>query len=181
MKRPSFALLSAFICVHLRFLVLSLFALALLVAPAARALKSDADQPINIHARSVAANEKTGVSTYRGNVVLTQGSLRLEADRLEVTLHEGRTDLIRAWGKPLHMVTRTDAGEEVRATAARAEYHGKARRLDLYDEVELKRGADVFTGAVVHYLLDQETFSAEGGDDGQVTATIQPAKKETGR
>jgi lipopolysaccharide export system protein LptA len=180
-REAQFASLSVFIRVHQWFRPCLLIILALVSAPSAHALKSDADQPINIRARSVAANEKTGVSTYRGNVVLIQGSLRIEADRLEVTLHDGRTDLIRAWGKPLHMYTRTDAGEEIRATAARAEYHGKARRLDLYDEVELKRDADVFTGAVVHYLLDEQTFSAEGGADGQVTATIQPAKKETGQ
>ena len=178
MKRPLIGLSSAFIRVHPRFRIFSLLALALLGAPAAHALKSDADQPINIRARSVESNEKTGTSVYRGNVVMTQGSLRVEADRLEVTSHDGQTDLVRAWGKPVRMHSRTDAGEEIRASAARAEYHGKGRRIDLYDDVEFRRDADVFSGAVVRYLLDEQTFSAEGGDNGQVSATIQPAKKE---
>lgn len=164
-------------------LLLHCFVLAaLVVSVQAHALKSDADQPINIRARSVETNQKTGVSVYRGNVVMTQGSLRIEADRLEVTLHHGQTELIRAWGKPVRMRNRTDAGEDIRASAARIEYHGTERRIDLFDNVELHRGADVFTGAVVHYLLDAQTFTAEGGVDGQVSATIQPAKKpEPGR
>lgn len=150
-------------------------------APAAQALKSDAEQPINIRARSVDVNEKTGVSVYRGDVVMTQGSLRLEADRVEITQRQGRTDLIRAWGKPARIRSRTDAGEEIRARAARAEYRAGERRIDMYGDVELRRGADILAGAVVHYLLDQETFTAEGGEGGQVSAVIQPAKPETAR
>ena len=181
MKQPLITLLSAFICVHLRFRILSVFALALLAAPSAHALKSDADQPINIRARSVEANEKTGVSIYTGKVVMTQGSLQIEADRVEVTVRQRQTELIHATGKPLRLRTRTDAGENIRARAARLEYHENARRVDLYGDVELRRDADVFTGAVVHYLLDEETFTADGGDGGQVSATIQPAKKDSSR
>lgn len=147
--------------------------------PNAHALKTDADQPINIRAHSVEANEKSGVSVYRGNVVMTQGSLRIEADRLEVTLRNGQPDLLRAWGKPAHMYTRTDAGEDIRAKAGRIEYHGKTRQIDLYENVELTRNTDMFHGAIVHYSLDDQVFTAAGGDNGQVTATIQPARKET--
>lgn len=168
---------TVFARVHPWFRVCSFIGFALLGAPAAHALNSDADKPINIRARSVEANQKTGVSVYGGDVVMTQGSLRIEADRMEVTLRDGQTDLIRAWGKPARLVSRTDAGENVRADAARIEYHGKERRVDLYEQVVFRRDADVFNGAVVHYALDEQTFSAEGGDGGQVTATIQPAKK----
>lgn len=150
----------------------------LLTNTAAHALKGDADQPINIRARNVEASEKTGVSVYQGNVVLTQGSLRIEGDRLEVTLRNGAAELIRAWGKPVRLRTRTDRGEEIRAAAQRAEYRAGQRKIDLYRDVELYRDGDVFTGGVVHYALDDETFVAEGGDGGQVTAVIQPAKKE---
>jgi lipopolysaccharide export system protein LptA len=181
MKQPLIASLSAFIRVHPRFRLLSLFVLAFLAAPSAYALKSDADQPINIRARRVEANEKTGESVYSGNVVMTQGSLTIEADRLEVILREGQTELIRAAGKPMRMRARTDAGENIRARAARAEYHGKARKIDFFGNVELRRDGDVFTGAVLHYLLDDETFTAEGGDEGRVSATIQPAKKDANR
>jgi len=153
-------------------------ALAVLAASAA-ALTGDADQPIHIRARRVEANEKTGVSTYRGDVVLTQGSLRLEADRLEVQVRGGSTERIRAWGKPARLRSRTDSGEDIRARAERIEYRAGERLLDLYGDVELHRGADLLTGAVVHYALDRGTFTAESEKDGRVTAVIQPAKKET--
>jgi len=178
LKPPPRAPLFAFGRVYPWFCLLFLFIMALLDSPSAHALKGDADQPINIRARSVEANEKTGVSVYSGNVVMTQGSLTIEADRLEVILRDRQTDLVRATGKPVRMRARTDAGENVRARADRAEYHSKARKIDFFGDVELRRDGDVFAGAVVHYSLENETFTAEGGDGGQVSATIQPAKKE---
>jgi lipopolysaccharide transport protein LptA len=96
-------------------------------------------------------------------------------------VHDGQADLMRAWGKPARMHNRTDAGEDIRAESSRVEYRGKARRIDLYEDVEFRRDADVFNGAIVRYLLDEQTFTAEGGDSGQVSATIQPVKKEPAR
>ena len=154
---------------------------AVLAVPYAYALKDDPNQPINIRARSVEANEKTGVSVYKGNVVMTQGSLTIEADRLEVIARNRQMELVRATGNPLRMHARTDAGEDVRVRATRAEYQSKARKIDFFGNVELRRDGDVFTGEVVHYWLDDETFTAEGGDSGQVSATLQPAKKEPAR
>lgn len=161
-----------------RWVVLAMVLPALALAPPVGARKGDAEQPINIRARTVEANEKTGVSVYTGNVVATQGSLRLEADRLEVTLRDGRTDLIRAWGRPVRLQTLTDNGEEIKARAARAVYRASARRIELQGDVELRRDNDVLTGAVVRYNLNDQTFSAEGDGGGQVSAVIQPAKPE---
>ncbi|HEY8555092.1 MAG TPA: lipopolysaccharide transport periplasmic protein LptA [Burkholderiales bacterium] len=156
----------------------AVLALAVLAVPA-DARTRDVDQPIHIRAQRVEANEKTGVSVYRGDVVLTQGSLRLEADRLEVQLRGGSTERIRAWGKPARLRSRTESGEDIRASAERIEYRAAERLLDLYGDVELYRGADLLTGAIVHYALDRGTFTAESEKDGRVTAVIQPAKKET--
>lgn len=161
-----------------RGLICALALAACIAAPPVLALKGDAEQPINIRARSVEANEKTGVSVYTGNVVATQGSLRLEADRVEVTLRDGRTDLIRAWGRPVRLQTRTDNGEDIRARAARALYRTSTRRIELNGNVELKRDSDVVTGAVMRYNLDDQSFSAEGDGNGQVSAIVQPAKPE---
>lgn len=159
----------------MRALIKVLPCILLVVGTAAHALKGDSAQPINIRSKSVEASEKTGVSVYRGNVVMSQGTLRLEADRVEVTVRDGRADLVRAWGKPMQIQTRSDRGQELRARAERAEYRANERRIDLYGSVELQRDTDVFTGAAVHYALGAETFIADGGGDGQVSAVLQPA------
>lgn len=154
----------------------------LLVSPGVRALESDAQQPIDIRARSVVANEKTGVSVYQGDVVMTQGSLRIEADKLEVTLREGLVQQVRGWGSPARVRSRTEAGEELRARAQRLEYRARPRELDLYGDVELRRDGDLLTGArEVHYSLADQTFVARGDAEGQVHAVIQPAPPAAGQ
>lgn len=148
---------------------------ALGVASSAWALTDDAAQPIQISARSVELNDKTGVAIYRGNVSLTQGSLRLTANRVEVTRRDNRPELIRAFGNPVTVRQRADSGDDIVISGARADYHADKKKLDLYGDVVLKRNADVVRGAVVHYDLAAQRFEAEGAHDGQVTAVIHPA------
>lgn len=164
-----------------RLLHLGCACLLLVASSGARARGSDAEQPIDIRARSVEANEKTGVSIYQGDVVMTQGSLRIEADRLEVTLRAGQVQQARGWGNPVRVRTRTEAGEELRARAQRLEYRARPRELDLYDNVELRRDGDLLTGSSVQYSLEQDSFVAKGGPKEQVHAVIQPAPPERAR
>jgi len=152
-------------------------ALNLLIAPTAHALKSDATQPIHINARSVEVNEKTGVAIYRGAVRLRQGTLRLDADHVEVTSRNQTIQTIRARGNPVKVHTQTDKNEAINAEAKRADYFATKRQLDLYDDVVVKRNDDVLRGAIVRYNLDTRAMSAEGNDAGQVWSVIQPAAK----
>jgi lipopolysaccharide export system protein LptA len=152
--------------------------ISLCLAPPVFALKGDADKPINIRAASVDANEKTGVAVYRGQVVMTQGSLRLEADRVEIAMREGQLERAQAFGKPAKLRSVADTGEEIQAHATRIDYQAKSRVADLQGKVWLKRGADVFTGATAHYELDTQRFTARGTTNGQVTAVIQPRPPE---
>ncbi|MBA1331005.1 LptA protein, partial [Candidatus Endoriftia persephone str. Guaymas] len=60
----------------------SLLLLLLLLPLQARALSGDREQPIYLEADSVEIDEASGVSVYIGNVVVSQGSMRLEADKM---------------------------------------------------------------------------------------------------
>lgn len=156
------------------------FLLWLLAAPAAHALKSDEDEPIRINARTVEANEKTGVAVYTGDVFVEQGRLSIRADRIEIRARNNKTDTIRATGKPVKLRQRPDdATDEIHAEANRVDYRVTDRKLDMIGEVTLRRGEDLFTGSVLHYDLDAESLSAAGDDrnDGRIHAVIQPRKQ----
>ena len=158
-----------------RRLMAALAALAPLAAPAAT---NDARAPVQVRAHKVEVDERTGVSIYRGDVVMKQGSLELRADRVEVTTRDGRLQRLHATGTPTRVRARTAQGEELRASALRAEYHAGKRTLDLYGQVALQRDADVFRGAKAHYDLATDQFTATGNGDGRVTAVIQPPAPE---
>jgi lipopolysaccharide export system protein LptA len=159
--------------------LLACLSIGLLVPPAAHAIKNHADEPIHINARSVEADEKTGVAVYRGNVLVEQGPLSIEADRVEIHSRKNKTDLIRATGKPAKLRRRPGgAEEEIRARADRIDYRVAAGELDMTGDVSLRRGEDRFSGEKLHYDLDSKNLTATGNDeaDGRVHAVIQSRK-----
>lgn len=157
--------------------------LTLMVGTMAQAASLEQDEPIRIDARSVEANDKTGAMVYSGNVVIEQGRLSIRADRVEIMTRQGRTELVRATGKPAKLRQRA-AGEdeEVRAEANRVDYRVSLGKIDMRGGVSLRRGEDLFTADVLHYDLNTKSLSAAGDDkgDGRVHAVIQPKQPAAG-
>lgn len=156
---------------------LMIMLLSLMVVAMAHAAGPDEDEPIRIDARSVEANDKTGAMVYSGNVVIDQGRLSIQADRVEIMTRQGRTELVRATGKPAKLRQRAEGkDEEVRAEANRVDYRVTLGKIDMSGDVSLRRGADLFTADVLHYDLKAKSLDAAGDDkgNGRVHAVIQP-------
>lgn len=150
-----------------------------LLAAVTQAAGREEDEPIRVDARSVEANEKTGAVVYSGNVVVEQGRLSIQADRIEVTTRKGKTELVRATGKPAKLRQRAEGENgEIRAEADRVDYHVSLKKVDLIGHVSLRRGEDLFTADKLHYDLSSKSLSAAGDEksDGRVHAVIQPKK-----
>jgi lipopolysaccharide export system protein LptA len=157
---------------------LMLVLLCLLGATRAHALKEDREAPLNISARHVEVNEKTGAAVYRGHVVLVQGSLRIEAERLEVRSHQNKPDVVLGFGHPLVVRQRQDRrDEEVEIRAARLEYRVRERQLNLSEQVSLRQGQDTVTAQAAHYDINEKRFRARGdAAAARVAAVFHPRK-----
>ncbi len=91
--------------------VVSLIALLALgaVPTLASALPTDRDQPLQVAADSASFNEKTGIATYRGSVVIRQGTLEVRADEVVITVDkEGNVSTTVATGKPARYQQQVD-------------------------------------------------------------------------
>ncbi len=154
---------------------LSILAWIFLTSPA-QALEQDKDETIHLNARTIEANEKTGVTVYRGNVSFEQGGLSIHAERVEIHAPQHEAELIVATGKPVKLRQRREGqADEFLAEADRLEFRVGQQELTMRGNVKLRRGKDIFTSATLHYDLSKNTLNAEGGDgDGRVTAIIQP-------
>src|SRR5690554_2654415 len=64
------------------------------------ALPDDFDQEVTIVSDSALLDRKTGQVTYSGDVVLTQGTLRIESDQLTVTRKDNVFEKAIAIGNP---------------------------------------------------------------------------------
>jgi lipopolysaccharide export system protein LptA len=129
------------------------------------------------------------VLVYSGNVVISQGSMILRAERVEMrTLPDGyRTaSALGAAGKPAQWRQRRDGVDEsVEGSADRIEFDGRADTLRFVGNGAVRRlrggsVADEITGANILWDNTSEVFKVEGGatsptnPTGRVRAVLSP-------
>jgi lipopolysaccharide export system protein LptA len=140
-------------------------------------LSGDTRQPIQVQADSVEVDDKRGVSVYRGNVHLTQGSIVLQADVLTVYHPGRRLEKAIAEGDPAHYRQLLDQKpQEVRAEAPKMEYLASQEQLLLSGGAHVWQGGNEFRGAQIEYDVRKDIVRARGGkaSGGRVEVVIQP-------
>ncbi|QKT02911.1 lipopolysaccharide transport periplasmic protein LptA [Ectothiorhodospiraceae bacterium 2226] len=148
-------------------------ALALGVAPAL-AQSPARDAPIHLQADQVTLDERAGVSTYQGNVVLTQATLRIEADEVRVE-SEGR-EVIRmvARGAPARFQENPPDQPALHAEAASVEYRAREGVVVLLGDAQLRQGEDTVTGHRIEYDSQDAVVRASGEGREPVRAVLHP-------
>jgi len=158
----------------------------------AHAERGDRDRPIQFSAdKSDAVNYETKVATLSGNVIITQGTMSIHADRVVLRQNPDNTLSASAYGKPVSFRQKRDGSDEyVEGYALRAEYDGRKDVLELFDQALLKQGIDEIRSNYIYYNSATETFRAEGRPDStlpqgssspsaeRVRGTFQPKGKD---
>ena len=159
------------------------FALALLwaLSGAAPGLSSDKDQPLDLEADSAEIDEAKAQSTYIGNVVATQGSMRLESDRLTIFHPDSKPQRLEAVGNPVRFQQLPDNSNElVRARAQRMDYRFDSEELLLTGDAFVVQGKDTFKSDRITY--DRVKSVVKGGAAAQgkqrVRITVDPKARE---
>ena len=156
---------------------LLLLSLLGLFAGAAAALETDRQQPLHIQADRVELDNRKGIGTYRGNVVVDQGTLHLEADLLVLHKRGEELERLEATGEPVRFRQRPDnASADVEGEALRLEYRTDQDRLLLNGAAEVRQGGDRFSGERIEYDTVRALVNASGTGtgNGRVHAVIQP-------
>jgi lipopolysaccharide export system protein LptA len=153
---------------------------AALLAFPAHAEKADREKPINLEADTVTLDDIKKVSVYQGNVVLTQGTMMVRADRVQVTQNAKGVDKVNATGRPVAFRQKMDGSDEfIEGFADRVEFDGVNRQLELIGQARLRRGNDELRGTQISYNANTEFFKVVGQPDaktpsGRVRAVIRP-------
>lgn len=148
----------------------------LLAGPAAQALDSDRQRPIEIEADRVDIDEHQGLSLYSGHVRFSQGSLHIQADSISLELANGTLKRLLIKGQPA-VLTQTPEGkqEDMRAQAQQMEYLTGQNQVTLKGRAEVRQGGNTFRSETIHYDLGKDTLSAGQTEDSErVRITIQP-------
>jgi len=164
--------------------ILPLWLLATLPVSTAFALSSDREQPIHINADSMVAEEPKGYSHYLGNVHITQGSLKVDADEVYIYLVDGLLDKLIIIGEPAKLQQIPDNSTEiVYSRAKRMEYFASTDRLLLMKDAEVWQGANRFSGEHIEYdtLNSRVSANSNGQEAGRIRAVIIPQKKSANK
>lgn len=148
--------------------------------------KADRDKPINLEADRVTVDDAKQVSTFEGRVVLTQGTLIIRGDRMEVRQDSQGFKHGTTWGNLAYFRQKREGYDEyIEGWAERIEYDGRADTVQLFVRASMKKGGDEVRGNYISYDANSEFFQvvgggaqAKGGADGRVRAVIQPKTKE---
>lgn len=133
-------------------------------------------QPIQIEADTVELEEKTGTSSYVGNVKLYQDDMSITANQLTVFTDKQSLTKIVATGTPARFTKENSNNIEapVIAEAENIEYNAREQVLVLSEKVLLNQGENKFTGDIIEYDLRKNIMKARGkDDDGRIRAIIQ--------
>ena len=76
------------------------------------ALESDPDQPISIDSNTATYDDVTATSTYTGNVISVQGSIRVNSDKLVVYFVDGEADKLVFTGEKAKFKQTPNVGED---------------------------------------------------------------------
>lgn len=153
---------------------------AVLLASPAHAEKADRDKPVNLEADSVTLDDIKKVSVYQGNVILSQGTMMLRADRVEVTQNAEGFNKVSATGRPVAFRQKLDGRDEfIEGFADRIEFDSTNSQLELIGQARLRRGSDELRGTQISYNSNTEFFKVIGQPgaktpSGRVRAVIRP-------
>ncbi len=135
------------------------------------------DDPITIEADRATLSEKQGVSTYTGNVILTQGGIKINADKVIVHHEQGKLTHVTATGAPVKYYQQGETQAlDIHGEANTMEYFALEERLLLLDSAKLTQGGNAFSGNRIEYDTQREVVTAAVAESGEerVQVTIQP-------
>jgi len=149
--------------------------------------QTDREKPVNIEADRLTIDDVKKESVFEGNVTVSQGTLLLKADKVVVKQDAGGFNYAYAYGKPAYFKQKRDGYEEyVEGQGERLEYDGKADKMQVFTNAEIRKGADEVKGDFIAYDAKTGFYQVMGGPSvaspvnpkGRVRATIQPPPKK---
>ena len=169
-----------------RLFVAGAIAIAAMSAFSAKAEKADREKPTQVEANRMTSDEARRISIFEGNVVLSKGTLQLQAERVVVRQDADGFQFATATGQPVRFRQKSDPrgsqeGLWIEAEAARVEIDERNERVELFEAARVTRDKDVLRGNYILYDQRSEFFSVssgKGASGSRVTAVIQPKKPE---
>jgi lipopolysaccharide export system protein LptA len=169
--------------------------LALAATTPAFAERADREKPINLEANRISVDEVKKLQIFEGNVVLTQGTLTIRADRIVVTqdadgfqrgVATGGTGGVARFRQK-----REGRDDYIEGEGERIEHDARNEKTEFFVRAWIRSGLDEVKGNYISYNALTEQYLVTSGvtadgkgpakvEGGRVRAIIQPKGKTEG-
>ena len=161
-------------------LFLPYFRFTIVAAVCATASAWAQETRFQISANSVAYNQESSTGVFSGNVVITRGDVKLNADWAEYSISENGTGRAVARGSPLTVSIGTpeDGESYVTGTAKNATIDYELNQIELKGDVQIKQKDALLAAHLAVYDIESgeiRTFTDQdaGTTDSRTTITIE--------
>ena len=145
------------------------------------ALESDGDQPIVIDSNTATYDDLKATSTYTGNVISIQGSIKVNSDKLVVYFVDGAADkLVFTGNRAKFKQTPNEGDQDITGEALTGEYYPKKNLLILIDQATVWQGNGAYSSDIIEYDLKTSLVKAGEKESAskRVHVVLQPKAKE---
>ena len=144
----------------------------------ALALTGDTDQPIHIESDQQSLDMRGNIVTFTGNVIVTQGSIKINADKVVVTRPGGEKgkEVIDGYGNPATFYQMQDNGKPVKGHAAKMHYELQSDFVVLTGNAYLEQVDSNIKGDKITYLVKEQKMQAFSEKGKRVTTVLVPSQ-----
>ena len=143
----------------------------------AYALPSDRNQPLSLLADRATYNDKTGITTYTGNVVIEQGTMKINAASIVASLNSNKqVSTITATGSPAKFQQQLETNRGIaRGEAQKIVYNAETGILNLSGNAYLYQDGASIRGNTLKYSMNKGDIEASGTSNttGSPTGRVQ--------
>ena len=137
----------------------------------ALAEKADREKNIEFQGDTGGGNAETKTGELVGHVIITQGTMSIQADRVTFRQNADNSLSATAYGNPVRFREKRDGADDYyEGYAQRIVYDGEKRFVELFENALLKKSGNEIRSNYISYSAATENFSAEGRPDVKPTA-----------
>lgn len=128
------------------------------------AIDPNSSLPIEIESDSASIDDSKGISVYQGNVIISQGETKLEADQITIKAQDRRIIEVLASGKPAHFRQQLPDQETTHGYADTIVYTASDTLLTFKEGAEFSQNNNSFTGELIEYDIAKRAIKASGNE-----------------
>ncbi|MGY4492475.1 lipopolysaccharide transport periplasmic protein LptA [gamma proteobacterium L18] len=149
------------------------------------ALPTDRDQPIHIQSDDAQLDDKQGVATYKGNVIITQGTMKITGNTVTITRNaQGDVDVFTSVGNLAYYEQKPAIDKPiVQGYGKTIQYFSAQNRIILIDQAKVVNDGNTSEGEKIVYDTVKQVVNAGRATGAKVTPrpridmVIQPKSK----